>query len=121
MNTNERKNSLLKMLIINIPVSKYIHATRTSKETILHYLGHGAGTAPHSLRRAESLACVSFLCAPLAHGPSHIQLPCREALLSVRTWEKVGLGAVHVSPHSEFDGYGEPPSHPIRCSETPHH
>lgn len=83
----------------------HIHDTRTFKVTVLHYLCHGAGAVPHSLRREESWACVSFLCAHLAHGPSHIQLPCNEALLSVKTWVKVGLGVWTVFPNSEFDGY----------------
>lgn len=75
---------------------KYIHLntrdTGRSNETVLYYLRHGVGAAPHSLRREESWACVSFLCAHLAHAPSHIQFPCSESLLSEKPWVKVGLG-----------------------------
>lgn len=72
--------------------------------TVLYYLCHGVGAAPHSRRRAESWACASSLCAHLAHAPSHAQPPCREALPFEKTSVKAGLGVWTVFPSSEFDG-----------------
>ena len=69
----------------------YIHSSSTSDQAGLHYLCHGVGAAPLSLRREESGACDSSLCAHLAHGPTYKRLPCREAPLSVRFWERAGL------------------------------
>lgn len=71
---------------------------------VLYYLCCRGGAAPLSLRREESCACVSFLCSHLARGPSHIQLPCNEALIFVRIWVKVGFDVGTAFPNSEFDG-----------------